>query len=63
MMLCKADFEELFPDIFSPAKADPVQRKAGGGAPSALQELSPLRRGEGSPPSHLATAPAQVEQI
>ena len=25
MMLCRADFEELFPDIFSPAKVDPAQ--------------------------------------
>lgn len=30
MMLCKADFEELFPDLFGPDKQDRAPRQEGG---------------------------------
>lgn len=61
MMLCKADFEELFPDIFRPLKPDAVPWEAGGGAPIAWQEPGPISLEERSPPVQLATGPVRVE--
>jgi hypothetical protein len=67
MMLSRADFEELFPDIFSPAKVDPAQCEPGfgrcPGALSALHSPSPLLVVAGGPPPHLPNGPEQVEKI
>lgn len=63
MMICRADFEELFPDIFKPVEAVPSQCEAGGDARSALQEQRPLLIGEGRPPRHLAAGSAKVVKI
>ena len=63
MMLCKADFEELFPDIFRPLKSDAVPWEAGGGAPTAWQEPGPIRLEERSPPAQLATGPMRVDTM
>ena len=63
MMLCKADFEELFPDIFRPLKSDPVRWEAGGGALSAWQERGPIPLLERGPPPQLATGPVRVETM
>lgn len=61
MMLCKADFEELFPDILRPLKSDAVPWEAGGGAPTAWQEPGPIRLEERSPPAQLATGLRPVQ--
>lgn len=67
MMLSRADFEELFPDIFSPAKEDRAQCEPGfarcHGAPSALHPPSPLLVVAGRPSLHLPNGPEQVEKI
>jgi hypothetical protein len=67
MMLCRADFEELFPDIFSPAKEDLAQcepgfRRCHGGL-SALHPPNPLLVVAGRPTSHLPAGPELVEKI
>lgn len=63
MMLCRADFEELFPDLFGPVKADPGQCEDGGGRSHCvlvpLQMPSPLLLGA-STPTRLPTGPVQV---
>lgn len=65
MMLCKADFDELFPDIFSPTKVDPAQfGKHVGRSDSALstwQEPGPVRAQAIDPSPRLTTAPVQGE--
>ena len=67
MMLCKSEFDELFPDIFSPTKVDPAHcgEDVGqsDGALSARQEAVPLRFRTIVPPPHLATAPIQGGSI
>lgn len=56
MMLCKADFEDLFPDLFRPGKPDKAIQSAGGrGRPGARRfpenEEAFVDLGQPCPPS------------